>query len=253
MEPMHLKHPATSGHGFVVPQLPALPPRFADLALQWPGWAETQQETNPRRQGDLLAAGSAPVLEDTSLIWTPVPRSKEDTSNSWRWLWGGRPLILVMIWLMCSVRLCLKATQVHPCHLLTSEEDIPANREDFQGPRFKKGWEQLEQVVPSCPFQCDLACFCGYDGKHQPTEGPWEQRQGQVMSVSHQIWKCLAPAVGNGTKYHVFQFPLTDVLWTVLAQISGFLRAVSKKLCFLQLFLHFNGVCIPCVIKKYLF
>lgn len=68
MEPIHLKHPATSGPGFVVPQLPALTPRFADLALQWPGWAETQQETNPRRQGDLLAAGSAPVLEDASLI-----------------------------------------------------------------------------------------------------------------------------------------------------------------------------------------
>lgn len=94
--------------------------------LTWPcdlSGAESQRETNPRRQGDLLLAG---------LIWTPAPWRKEDTSNSWRWRWGGGPLILVMVWLMCEVRLCSKATQVHPWHLLTSEEDPSVTGKIFQ-------------------------------------------------------------------------------------------------------------------------
>lgn len=96
--------------------------------LTWPcsdlAGAESPRETNPRRQGELLPVGSAPVLEDPGLIWPPAPGRKEDTSNSWGWSWGGGPFILAMVCLRCDVRLCSKATWVHPCHLLTSEEDL---------------------------------------------------------------------------------------------------------------------------------
>lgn len=38
------------------------------------------------------------------------------------------------------------------------------HREDFQGPQFKKGWEQREWVTSSYSLQSVLCC-CGYNGK----------------------------------------------------------------------------------------
>lgn len=260
MQPMPWKCPATSGPGFAVPQLPA--PLLS--AVCWPGpavtWlcrdlagAESQQETNPRRQGELLRAGSAPVLEGLGLIWTPAPWRKEDMSNSWGWRWGGGPLILAKVWLRCDVRLCSKATWAHPYHLLISEGDLAIMGKTFKAHSSRKvenNWNRWYCPLLSSPTWCASVVMTE---KHQPIEGWWEQRQQHVMLVSHQIWKCLAPAVGNGTKYDLFQSPLTGVLWTALAQLTGFLRGVSEKLCFILLFLCFDGVCIPYVMKKYAF
>lgn len=190
MQLMLLKCPATSGPGFVVPRLPAPLPRV----VCWPGpavtWlcsdlsgAESQRETNPRRQGDLLPAGSASILEDLGLIWRPAPRRREDMSNSWRWRWGGGPLIFMMVWLMCEVRLCSKATQVHPWHLLTSEEDPSVMGKIFQARssrRVENNWSRwCLPVLSSLTWHASVV-----------TEEKIRQQKDHESRGKDKLWQC---------------------------------------------------------------
>ena len=154
--------------------------------LTWPcsdlAGAEGHQETNPKRQGALLPAGSVLVLEDPGLIWTPAPWRKEDRSNSWRWLWGGGPLILVMVWLLFDARLFWKATRVHPCHLLTLEEDLPVTGKIFKAHSSRKvennwsGWYLL--VLSSLTWHAS-AVIMEKNSQQKDHESRGEDKLGQ--------------------------------------------------------------------------
>lgn len=111
---------------FVVPQLPSLLPSvfgWPDHAVTWLG-QKAMRKLTPEEKVCCSLLVPLCCLKNPDLKWMPAARRKEDMSNMWGRWWAEGLLILVMVCLRYDIRLCSKATWVHTCCLLTSEEDL---------------------------------------------------------------------------------------------------------------------------------